>query len=428
MSQKPSVVFVNRVYPPLPGATGRVLRDLALGFVKDGWDVTILTTGKESSEEKDGPIRIVRVKAPLSKRSVWVYLKMMARLFFKAMRMEAPDLYVSLTDPPMLITVVDKIAKFRKSKHIHWCHDLYPDLLPALGMKLSKARMRFLKKKSVRAMKSCDKIVAIGRDMGRLITNTGVEAPKVAVIPNWPDRELVLDKVPPMAKPPHVENARPFDELIRKDEDSPRFRVLYCGNMGRAHPIRPIVFAAEKLAVIQPDVEFVFIGDGHNYQRLVDERTRRGLDNLRFLPYQPVETLREVMQSGDLHLVTMRKRATGMLVPSKFYSAIAVQRPCVLVGPKDSEIGDVIRDFECGSVVEQGKVKELVDTILAYRNDPDKWFKAYEGAKKASEVFVPDESINAWIKRARDVVGVPPKRRRRTRKAQAKRTAQKAAA
>lgn len=425
MARKPSVTFVNRVYPPERGATGRVLRDLAVGFVRDGWDVSILTTGEKASQEYDGPIRIIRVKAPLKSKSVLSYLNVWLKLYLKGLSIKAPDLFISMTDPPLLVSAVQRIAKKKGIKHIHWCQDLFPDILPSLGIKLAAYQKRYLKKTSVRAMKACDKIVVIGRDMGKLLIHSGIEARKISVIPNWPDRELVSEvSISKKRKLPRVKNARPFDELLKKDAKSPRFRVLYAGNMGRAHPIRPILYAAEKLSVLQPDIEFVFIGDGHNYQRLVRERSKKGLDNLRFLPYQPIETLREVMQSGDLHLVTMRKKAAGMLVPSKFYSAIAVQRPCVLVGPQDCEVANVIRDFECGSVVDQGNVKALVDTIMAYRKDSDKWLNAYEGAQKASKVFVPDESIGAWIKRARMVVGVT---KRPIRKTAQTRTQQKSA-
>jgi hypothetical protein len=52
MAKPPSVLFLNRVYPPVRGATGRVLRDLARSFAADGWSVTVLTTGPERSKKK----------------------------------------------------------------------------------------------------------------------------------------------------------------------------------------------------------------------------------------------------------------------------------------------------------------------------------------------------------------------------------------
>jgi NAD(P)-dependent dehydrogenase (short-subunit alcohol dehydrogenase family) len=46
--RSPSVLFMNRVYPPATGATGRVLRDLARAFAKAGWQVTVITCGPKS--------------------------------------------------------------------------------------------------------------------------------------------------------------------------------------------------------------------------------------------------------------------------------------------------------------------------------------------------------------------------------------------
>ena len=56
-------MIVNRTYPPMRGATGRLLHDLARHFVKTGYRVTILTTtaGRAGISTR-GPISIVRIK------------------------------------------------------------------------------------------------------------------------------------------------------------------------------------------------------------------------------------------------------------------------------------------------------------------------------------------------------------------------------
>ena len=133
------------------------------------------------------------------------------------------------------------------------------------------------------------------------------------------------------------------------------------------------------------------------------------------------------MQTGDLHLVTMRQESAGMMVPSKFYSALAVERPCVLLGPRKTEIAQVIDDYGCGDIVDQNDVDGLVDVIMAYRSDSEKWLRAYEGARKAGDIFVPDASIQAWLERARDVINRPKISTRRRRKPVAKKTKRKVA-
>lgn len=108
---QPSVVFLNRVYPPGRGATGRVLRDLARGFVKDGWNVTVITTGTQKGVSYDGAVRVVRVKAPARPRQISGYLFVWLKLFFALLSQPRKDLVVTMTDPPLLV-VAGRIAAF----------------------------------------------------------------------------------------------------------------------------------------------------------------------------------------------------------------------------------------------------------------------------------------------------------------------------
>lgn len=412
-SKKPSVIFFNRVYPPSRGATGRVLRDLARAFAEDGWNVTVVTTGPRAVREYDGPIKLVRIKALVKAKNISAYGAVWLKLLWAGLNMPRHDLVVTMTDPPMLVVAGRMLAALKRSRHIHWCQDLYPDLLPALGFRLPESRMAFFKKLSRRSMKKCDKVVTIGRCMAKQLTHSGLEPRRVAVIPNWPDFELLsaenYEKLRQRAlrRVEEVEGARPFDQLLT-DGAERKFRVLYSGNLGRAHPVDTVLGAAMLLDKVHPEIEFVFVGDGPQYEWLAQERSRRGLDNVRLLPYQPAIRLRELMESGDLHLITMKHESAGMLVPCKLYAALAVARPCIFVGPEDSETAKVIRDFDAGSVVPQGDAQRLAQEIRRYRLSSEDWFSAHEGASRAGQVFVPEESFNAWLQRARDIVEPAP--------------------
>ena len=271
--------------------------------------------------------------------------------------------------------------------------------------------MSFYKKISRKAMKQCDKVVTVGRCMAKHLTHTGLEPNRVAVIPNWPDYELLPAPANdmrgrrrrPLRKISKAEGARPFDEL-RRDGTERKFRVLYSGNLGRAHPIDTVLEAAAILGKEYPEIEFTFIGDGQNFERLAIERAKRRLENIRLLPFQPISKIRDIMTSGDLHLITMKHEASGMIVPSKLYSALAVGRPCILVGPEDSETAQVIKDFKAGRVVPQGDAHKLAAAIKEYRLSSDAWFAAHEGAVEAGQIFVPEQSIDAWIERAYNIV------------------------
>lgn len=404
-SQKPSVLLINRVYPPARGASGRVLRDLAREMARAGWQVSVLTTGEKTFTEKDGGITVHRVSAPLNPRGVISYSRVLWKLFRGAMKQPRADLVVTLTDPPLLVTIGRRFAKKKRCSHLHWCQDIYPDLFPSIGVKMPDFVLRSLSRVARRSMNKSGKVIAVGRCMARHLAHTGVETGRISVVTNWPDSELV-DPNRKFVRNDHriqdnVPMARPPESLLR--DDSPRFRVLYAGNIGRAHPIKTILEAAEHLS-IHPEIEFVFVGEGPQHERLAQERARRGLQNIKLLPYQPASCLKDLMESGDVHLISMRDDAAGLLVPCKFYSAIAAARPTIYVGPADTEIGRMIRDYGCGAILPQGDGKTLAQAILYFRNDSDAWFHAQQGAEAAAADCRPVKSILSIMKEAETTI------------------------
>lgn len=404
--RRPSVLFINRVYPPVRGATGRVLRDLARSFAREGWQVTVLAAGPRKAKERDGGIRVLRLSGRQKPSGLLGYGWLWLRLLIAALRLPRTDLVVTLTDPPMLVTAGRIIKRIKKNRHINWCHDLYPDIFPALNVRIPKPVMTFLDRTTYKAMGDADKIIAVGRCMAKNLTRHGLEPRQIAFIPNWPDSELVRAAkngkeggILPVA--PDVGGSKPFEQQLK---DAPKFRVLYAGNIGRAHPVATILEAASILDEENPEIEFAFVGDGPRFDYIARERVRRGLNNIRLLPFQPQNKLKDVMESGDVHLISVKDDAAGLLVPCKLYSAFAVGRPCIFIGPAQSEMARVITEYKAGSVVAQGKARVLADRIRHYRLSSEDWFGAHEGALAAGNVFLPKESIEAWMQRAWSVV------------------------
>lgn len=408
--QRPSITFINRVYPPQRGATGRLLRDLARAFAREGWRVNVITTGNKAGQDRDGAIRLTRVKGPDKPHSVIGYLWVLLKLTLAALRQPASHLVVTMTDPPLALLAGDFIARKQKSRHIHWCQDLYPDVLPALGKNFPAPLMRLVKNQMQKALARCDRIIVIGRCMGRILSNEGHDPRLITFIPNWPDLELInpalakdKSKVKPSA-PPHIyskAHAKPPNEQIKA---KPRFRVLYAGTIGLAHPVDTIIDAAAILQKDAPDVEFVFVGEGKGHEELARRRGQKQLDNIRLMPFQPADHLKDIMQSGDVHLISMSEEAAGCIVPSKLYSAFAAGRPCIFIGPSACESAKAIIEFKAGHVLPQGDAPALAETIISYVQDSQQWFNAQEGAMQAAQTYMPKQSIEAWIKRAWSVI------------------------
>ena len=385
-----------------------MIKDLAIAFARDGWSVSILACKSKDTAPVYPKKLAQRISfhsaGTLPSKSILGYIRVYLFLFFKLVSLKKPDIIVTLTDPPMLITAGRFAAFLKGSKHIHWCHDLYPDLFPFLGVKLPKPLQSFLKKLSRRAMKRTDKVIVPGRCMARKLTHTGVEPSRITVIPNW--FNPVLDKS--AIKTGGIESkAKKGQKQPLFVDDAPRFRVLYAGTAGKLHPMDTVFEAAVQLEQTHPDIEFVFVGQGKGHEVLSKLRARYALDNIRFLPYQPEHKLRELMESGDVHLAVLEKEAAGLCVPSKFYSALGAGRPAVFIGSNESEIAKVIEDFNCGDVVAPDDVSALVHVLTRYRDSEKNWFEKQSGALKASKQMTPEQSWMAWLKRANDVLKQP---------------------
>ena len=183
MKTPPSILFLNRVYPPAEGATGQLLAELATALVQRGHRVTVVTaepgTGRKPSEPVDG-VRIERVRGlPFTRASHWrralSYLSLYPALLWRALRLPRVDVVVTLTDPPLLLLLGVLLKIFKGSRHIHWAQDLYPELaeemkvLPPGGL-----IARTLRGLSTGGLRHADRVIAVGRCMKARLVARGL--------------------------------------------------------------------------------------------------------------------------------------------------------------------------------------------------------------------------------------------------------------
>jgi glycosyltransferase involved in cell wall biosynthesis len=376
----PHVCFVNRVYPPASGATGALLAELAPALVDRGWRVTILTgpaEGAPASEVTGEGVHVERVGAlPFTRESTWrrglAYASLFPAFLAGALRLPAPDVIVTKTDPPMLKVLGPLLGRLTGARTVHWAQDLYPEVAEGVGVIAENGLLaRGMRGLSTGALRGHDHVVAVGRCMrDRLVQDRGLPAERVTVSPNWPPAS-----VHPV---PHEENA--FRAEHGLDD---RFVVMYSGNMGLAHPFDAVLDAAARLQDARPSVCVLFVGEGPRKADLQRQVERRGLDNVRFLPFQPRERLAESLSAADLHLVTMQSALEGLVVPSKLYGALGAGRPALFLGPPGSEAARVVQERDCGTVLSDPDGTALANTITDWHQAPDRWAAACDRAHAA---------------------------------------------
>ncbi|TAM53879.1 MAG: glycosyltransferase WbuB [Acidobacteria bacterium] len=285
----------------------------------------------------------------------------------RVIAMHPPDVVVCLSTPPLL-ALLGAMARRRGARFVYKVEDLYPDVAFALGALRERSVLgRALAWLSRAILARADAVVALDGAMAETLHARG--ARRVEVIPNWADgQRLRLDLE--------------AGERFRREEClEGRFVVLYAGNLGRAHRFDTVLGAAKALAGREPRVLFLFVGDG---ERLAEVRAASlGSANVKLMPYQPAARLNALFNAADIHLVTLRDEAAGLLVPSKYASALAAGKPVLMAGARSSAMAQEIErerlGFSCGHDAEQ-----IATAVLAACGDP---VRVRRQGEHAREVF-----------------------------------------
>jgi len=380
-SQAKRILILNRTFPPYFGATGRMACDLAMHLRRQGHHITVITTAPKRKKDHAKRLDVIRIPAPQVPKSGWQYYTILKSMEKAAKKLPPHDIVISMTDPPLQVTIAGKIAKKMKAKHIHWAMDIYPDILPVLGKNLHPLIYRYCKKTMTNAMKKADVIVPISKCMARYLLHQSIPKNKMHVIENWHD--------------PHISNDKNDDQLPSSPPlfDDQKFRILYAGTIGLAHEFSTLISAAVYFQKTDRNIEFIFTGHGRGLADLQKSIKDNNLGNIKIIAMQRVQNLSQLMEAGDLHLITMKNDALGKLFPSKFYSACAIGRPILFVGPPQCDIAKKIMNRNCGAIIQHGESRLLINAITNYKNNPDDWFSA---CKNSNKIIKSNQSLHQW--------------------------------
>ena len=115
-----------------------------------------------------------------------------------------------------------------------------------------------------------------------------------------------------------------------------KFLVLYAGTLGWAHALEAVIEAARRL-MDQPDIQFVFVGDGQKRGVLEGMVRDYGLKNVSFIGLQPLEEIPYFLQASDVLLESVKEVPVARgTIPSKLFEYMASGRPIVF-GSREGE-------------------------------------------------------------------------------------------
>ncbi|MBB2969611.1 glycosyltransferase family 4 protein [Mesorhizobium sp. RMAD-H1] len=364
------ILFANRYFHPDQSATSRMVSSLAFSLARDGIEVEVIASRHYynrpneflPAEETVNGVRIHRLwtsgfgRRALAGRAAdyaTFHLSAMAWWLRHARR---DDICVLCTDPPLLAVSSALPIRLRGAKLVNWVMDLFPETAMELGMLRSDTlpgrTALGLRNWSMR--RSALTICPI-EAMARHLAGQGIAKETLRVVHHWSDKN-------------EIRPVKPDENRLRRTWKLGRsFVIGYSGNFGRAHEFATVLDAAEKLLGVK-GIRFLFIGDGQQRPFVEAEVQRRGLSNVVFKPFQPVENLQESLSVADVHLVSLLPQLEHCIIPSKFYGVLAAGRPTIFIGDPDGEVGSTVRTFQCGEAVRPGDVAGLIDSILRLKH------------------------------------------------------------
>jgi len=264
---------------------------------------------------------------------------------------------VVMTIAPTLLCAPGALAAARAAGAKTWLHvqDFEIDAAFDLGL-LQGGRTARLARAFERALlRRFDVVSSISGRMVARVVDKGVDAARCACVPNWVDTDAIYPLTQPSA--------------YRRELDIPDGNtvVLYSGNMGAKQGIEILADVAARLAT-RHDISFVFCGDGAAKRELVARCA--SLPNCRVLPLQPVDSLNELLNVADIHVLPQRNDAADLVMPSKLTGMLASGRAIVAMARPGTSLFDVMTDH--GVVVPPEDGDALAQAIVALAMDPQR--------------------------------------------------------
>ncbi len=291
-----------------------------------------------------------------------------------------PDV-ILCESPPLLAGISAWFAsKLKRTKFAIRIQDIHPDVLEETGLIKNRLLISVMRMIERFVYQRAALVTTISPAYEERIRSKGVPRAKVKYIPNWADdRRIRPDKT---------------GELRRKLNLSDAFVLTYAGTMSWFQDLETVLEAA-KIVGNNPRIRFLLIGDGALKDSLTRKAEQLHTKNVTFLPFQSREMYYDTKASSDVCLVSLKKAVTTPEMPSKVLEIMMAGTPILANVPQRSDTALVVKDADCGIVIEPENPMEFVKAVRwLYDNKFGLRDAGLRGRRYVSERFSLDSSIS----------------------------------
>lgn len=275
----------------------------------------------------------------------WINFHVMSTFIGWFMRFK-PDVIIAPSPPLTIGLNAWAIAAVRRAKYIYNVQEIYPDIAINLGIMKNKLSIKFFSWLERFIYRKAARVTSITSGMcAKIALRTDPE--KVRLVPNFVDLSKVMTV--------------PHDNDFSREHGLSGKVLTYAGNMGVPQKLGVMVELARRI----PELTVLFVGGGGDASRLREQA--KGLDNVKFIDYQPINRMPEIYALSDLFYVGQDPQACSDGIPSKIYRILGYRKPLLVMTRPDSDLARFVVESGGGLLIDEDieQAVPLVRNLIA---------------------------------------------------------------
>lgn len=402
------ILFLTDNFPPEVNAPANRTYEHCKEWVKAGVEVTVITCvpnfpkgqvysgykNKWKQEEMIDGIRVIRVWSYITANEGFIkrvldYISYSITAFLAGLWIKT-DVIVA-TSPQFFTALSGRwLGFFKRKPWIMEVRDIWPESIVAVGAMKKNKVIVFFEWLEKRLYKNASRIVVVTDAFKENIIKKGVDPTKISVHKNGANLELYV---------PQKKDQAILEELNLQDKTI----FAYIGTHGMAHGLDFILRSIVPIQDSNPNLHFLFLGDGAERNNLLELKEKLHLRNVTFLPSVAKKEVVRYLSIMDIALVNLRKSDTFLtVIPSKIFESAAMHKP-ILLGLQGETKG-IIEAHNAGLCFEPEnkvdfiqKAREIIkeDNYNTFKKGCDQLARAFNREKIALQML---ETIQGCLK------------------------------
>lgn len=393
------ILFITDNFPPEVNAPATRTYEHCQKWIKKGVKVTIITCAPNfphgqvyegyknklyQKEQIDG-IEVIRVWSYIAAnrgvvKRILDYVSFAFMAFFVGLFQKA-DVIIA-TSPQFFTTwAASGLSKIKRKPWVFELRDLWPDSIKTVGAIKQGRVLDLLEKIELSLYRDSDKVIAVTQAFKANLIDRGISQKKIKVVTNGSNMELFTPR-------------EKDQTLLRALKLQDKFVIGYIGTHGMAHSLDFITQAISKID--DPNIHFLFIGDGAKKSEIVSLASALDLKNITFLDPIAKEEVPRYLSIIDVSLAPLKKSDTfKTVIPSKIFEASAMQKPTLL--GVEGQAKEIIEKYNAGLCFQPENEEDFITKVKLMKDDKFLYKSYQEGCKQLALDFDREKLANDML-------------------------------